>query len=143
MAKLTLSIITQENHLLTKQVDAVIVPTTTGEVTILPGHIPLFTKVSEGVLEIVANNRREDFAVFGGFMDVGPGNEVTILANSAVAASDVNEAKALEAIEQAKVDMEQKEDEMHFRQAELQLRQAMLELKAARRNKQHTAKGSV
>ncbi len=135
MKRITLDIITQERHLLSKTVDKVVVPSISGELTILPDHIPLFTRLADGVVLLVDGTSVEEFGVLGGFLDVGPNSKVTIMADSAVHADDVNEAKALEAKRLAEEAMKQKDNEVAFRIAEGSLRQALLELKVARRSK--------
>jgi F-type H+-transporting ATPase subunit epsilon len=135
MKRITLEIITQERHLLSKTVDKVVVPSISGELTILPGHVPLFTRLSDGIVLLFDGTSWDEFGVLGGFLDVGPNSHVTIMADSALRAEDVNEAKALEAKRQAEEAMKQKDDMVAFRIAEGSLRQALLELKVARRSK--------
>jgi len=140
--KLTLDIITQEKHLLTDEVDQITAPAVNGEVTILPKHIPYFTRLEDGVIRIKKGNDYSEFAVLGGFMDVSPGDKVTILADTAVRAADINISRALEAKERAEEAMQNKQSEVEFKQAEASLRKALLELKVARRHKPQTLPGS-
>jgi F-type H+-transporting ATPase subunit epsilon len=135
MKRITLEIITQERHLLSKTVDKVVVPSISGELTILPGHVPLFTRLADGIVLLIDGTSTDEFGVLGGFLDVGPNSTVTIMADSALRAEEVNEAKALEAKRQAEEAMKQKDDMVAFRIAEGSLRQALLELKVARRSK--------
>lgn len=135
MKRITLEIITQERHLLSKTVDKVVVPSISGELTILPGHVPLFTRLADGIVLLVDGTNTDEFGVLGGFLDVGPNSKVTIMADSALRAEEVNEARALEAKRQAEEAMKQKDDMVAFRIAEGSLRQALLELKVARRSK--------
>jgi len=138
MSKIKLDIISQEKHLLSKEVDQVTAPASQGEVTILPSHIPFFTKLNDGIVVIKTNNIEEDFAILGGFIDVGPNSTVTIMADAAFAADSINEAKALEAKKQAEIALSQKQSEIDFRQTEASLRKAILELKLARRHKRQS-----
>jgi F-type H+-transporting ATPase subunit epsilon len=131
--KLKLDIISQEKHLFSEEVDQLTAPALEGEVTILPNHIPLFTRLGDGVVVIKKDGKFDEFAILGGFMDVGPQNQVTILADAAFNTAEVNEAKALEAKRQAEISLKQKQNEVEFRQAEASLRKAVLELKVARR----------
>ena len=133
--KLKLEIISQEKQLLSKEVDQIIAPAVEGEVAILPNHIPLFTKLNDGIVIIRSNNTEEEFAILGGFMDVGPSSRVTILADAAFISDDVNEAKAEQAKKAAEQALEQKQSEVDFRQAEASLRKAILEIKVARRRR--------
>jgi F-type H+-transporting ATPase subunit epsilon len=135
VSQLQLEIISQEKHLLSKSVLQVTAPASVGEVTILPGHIPFFTRLNDGIVIIKTDSGEEDFAILGGFMDVGPDSTVTIMADAAFSADSINEAKALEAKKQAEIALEQKQSEIDFRQTEASLRKAILELKLARRHK--------
>lgn len=138
MSTITLEIISQEQHLVTAEVDQLTAPTATGEITILPNHIPLFTKMTDGVVTTKHQGKIEEFAVLGGFMDVAPNSKVTILADVAVRADSINAAKAEEAKRKAEEAMKNKTSEIEFREAETSLRRALFELKIAssRRQKQ-------
>lgn len=131
MATITLQIISQEKHLATLEVDQVTVPTTTGEITVLPNHIPLFTKMTDGVVVAKTGDKFDEFAVLGGFMDVAPDSKVTILADAAIKADDINAAKAQEAKRIAEETMKNKTSEIAFKEAEASLRKAVLELRVA------------
>ncbi len=134
--KLHLTIVTQEKELLNTDVDSITAMTTTGEVTILPGHIPLMTKLTD--TELIYRNDKESFslAVTGGFLNVEPDNTVVILADSAVRSEDINEARAEEARKKAEETMQQeKTSKTQMFIAEGELRKAILQLKVARRRK--------
>lgn len=137
MSTITLDIISQEKHLATLEVDQVTVPTTTGEVTILPHHIPLFTKMTDGIVTVKMGNKYQEFAILGGFMDVAPDSKVTILADAAIQADNINAAKAEEAKRRAEEAMKNKTSEIEFREAETSLRKALFELKVANRRRQN------
>lgn len=133
---LQLTIVTQEKELLNQEVDSVTAMTTTGEVTILPSHIPLMTKLSDGELTYKINGAPHIFAVTGGFMNVEPGNKVIVLADSAVRSEDINEARAEEARKKANESMQnQKLSKTEMQIAEGELRKAILELKVVRKRR--------
>lgn len=99
--KIKLKIVTPEKLILEELVDEVSIPTTEGEITILPNHIPLISKISSG--DIVALNKGEivPMAVVGGLLEVKRENEetiITILADFAEHVSSISE----EEIEKAK-----------------------------------------
>jgi len=133
--KIKLEIITQERHVLSKKIDRISAPAVMGEVTILPKHIPLFTRLQDGIVTLFEGSNTEEFAILGGFMDVGPNNKVTVMADAAINADNINVAKAEQAITNAKKTMEQKTNEVDFKIAEASLRRSMLELKVARRQR--------
>ena len=135
MSKLTLHILTQEKHLLTQKVDQLTAPASMGEVTILPGHIPLFTRLNDGIVSYRIDHNDTDMAILGGFMDVGPNGEVTIMADAAIRATEINIAKAELAKKNAEETMKSKKSEQEYRLAENDLRRAILELKFAHRKR--------
>jgi F-type H+-transporting ATPase subunit epsilon len=94
---LHLTIITQEKELVSAEVDSITAMTTSGEVTILPGHIPLMTKLSDTEFVYRIKGTEYSLAVSGGFMNVEPNNKVIVLADSAIRSEDINEALAEEA----------------------------------------------
>ena len=139
--KLTLTIITQEKKLLTEEVDQVTAPSSSGEVTILPDHIPLFTTLNTGELRFKANGKDTVIVVSNGFMDVGPNNSITVLTDSATHERDISVAKAEEAKKKAEEAMAQKLDKRAFMLAEASLRKALMELNVARKRSSHTSMG--
>lgn len=133
---LHLSIVTQEKELQKIDVDSVTAMTTTGEVTILPGHIPLMTKLAD--TEFIYRIKGQVFAMAmtGGFMNVEPNDTVVVLADSAVRSEDINEAKAEEARAKAQAAMQlDKSNKTQMLIAEGELRKAILELKVSRKHK--------
>lgn len=128
---LTLDIVTQEKRLLTAPVKSVTVDTVEGEITILPGHVPLLTRLSEGLLRFTDEKGTEDVvAIFGGFLEVGDDGKLTILADSAIRASDIDEAKVKAAQAAAQEALKDKSRQVEFAEAEASLRKAYVELKA-------------
>src|SRR5579859_4952677 len=93
MAQLQLTIVTQEQEVLSLPVDSITAMTSSGEVTILPNHVPLMTKLMDTEFIYRAGGKTYALAVSGGFMNVEPGNKVTVLTDSAVRSEDINESK--------------------------------------------------
>lgn len=104
---LTLEIVTPEAKVYSDTIDTVVIPTTEGEVGILPGHIPLLTKVENGELRVTKGTQTLLLAVSGGFAEV-EGDRVHILAEHAIT--------------EEKIDVKAVEDAM--RRAEQQLQDA-------------------
>lgn len=138
-ATLHLTILTQERELLTRQVHSLSVVTVQGEITVLPHHIPLFTKLADGelVYRFLEGGKEQQgsFVVSGGFLDVGPTGEVTVLADHALRSEDINEARAEEARRQAEEAMKNRASERDFKIAEASLRRALTELKIAEKRR--------
>jgi len=136
---LQLTIVTQEKEAINEPVDSITAMTTTGEVTVLPGHIPLMTKLSDTELVYRIKGKEYSFAVSGGFMNVEPDDKVIILADSAIRSEDINEAKVEEARKKAYETMQdEKLSKTQMLLAEGELRKAILQLKVARKHKSNT-----
>ena len=132
---LQLHIVTQERELVRAESTSITVMTTEGEITVLPGHIPLFAKLASGELIYRSGDAEESYAVTGGFLDVSPEGEVTVLADHAIRADDINEAMAEEARRNAEEALKNKESKRDFMLAEASLRQALNELTIATKRK--------
>lgn len=135
MRKLHLVVVSQERQLLDTEVTQITVTTSEGEVTILPGHIPLVTKLMTGELRFVTSDRSDSIVVSRGFMTVSPGNQVTIMADTAVHAREISEQKAEEAVHAAHETLRLSADQRERMMAEAALRRALLEIKIAERSK--------
>ncbi len=101
MAKLLFEIVTAERLVSSQDVDVVVAPGMAGELAVLPRHAPLLTSLRPG--EIMVRNEGEEsyIAVGGGFMEVMPG-KVTILADTAERADEIDEQRAEEALRRAR-----------------------------------------
>lgn len=135
--KLKLVILTQERLLLEKNIVSLTVDTEQGQITVLPEHIPLFSKLSTGELIyrwLDGNNlKQETFAVSGGFLDVNPQGIITVLADYAIRADAISIAQAEEAKRRAEEAMQNKQSQREFQLAEASLRQALNDLRVANR----------
>lgn len=136
--QLQLTVVSQEKQLLTVLVDSLTVDTAAGQVTILPGHIPLFSRVNPGEIIYRIGREEEALVVSRGFLDVGNGNQVVVMVDTGVLAKDINIAKTQEAIAAAHETMEKTQDQRELLLAEASLRQAMLEIKVAQKTKRAT-----
>lgn len=132
--KLVLEIITPTRVLLKEEVDEITIPTIDGEISILPNHVNLLTKIIPGEMLVKKGSKTENFAIMGGFLEV-TNNNVNILADYAIKADDIEIAKAQEAHERAKQAMKNKENQKEFTVASAELRKAILELKVARKGR--------
>ncbi len=133
---LHIKVATPEKEILSEEVDEIVVPTTTGELSILPEHVALLTQLTPGEMQIKKGNKIEHLVVEGGFLEVG-NNTVTVLADYAVFGKDISESEAQKAKERAEKAMKEKKSDVDFAMAEAEFRRAILELKVAKRTK-HT-----
>jgi len=92
---LTLEIVTPEAKVYSDTIDSVVIPTLDGEIGILPGHIPLLTKVENGELRVTKGAQTLHLAVGGGFAEID-GDKVSVLAERAITEEQIDE-KAVEA----------------------------------------------
>lgn len=115
----------------------VTVPTTTGEITVMPGHVPLFTRLSEGEVIIRGGSEATYVGITGGFLELSH-DTVTILADFAVKSDTVVAARAEEAKRKAEEAMRAKKETTGFLMAEQDLKKSILQLKIAGRAKKRT-----
>jgi F-type H+-transporting ATPase subunit epsilon len=90
---LRLDIVTIEGQAFSGDVDMVIAPGVEGELGILPQHAALITALKEGELRFIHNDEQEIFAIGGGYLEVLE-NQVTVLADSAEQAAEIDIARA-------------------------------------------------
>jgi F-type H+-transporting ATPase subunit epsilon len=131
---LLLEIITPEKIVYKDEVDEVIVPTVNGEIAILPNHINLLTKINPGELIVKKKSNQQSIAITGGFLEI-TNNKISILAEYAVKAQDIEVARATEAKKRAEKIMSEKTSENDMKIAEGEMLKALLELKVATKYK--------
>ena len=107
MAKLHVGILTVEGVRFDGEADFVVAPGSEGELGILPRHIPLLTPLAAGPVKVRNDNDEQLFFVSGGFLEVRP-DQVTVLADAAERAQDIDEARAEDARRRAQSSIEQK-----------------------------------
>ena len=132
--KLVLEIITPTKVVLSEEVDEVTIPTTEGEISILPNHVNLLSKIAAGEMIIHKGNKADLFAITGGFLEI-LNNHVNVLADYAIHADDIEVAKVEEAKERAQKAMKEKLTEEDFRVAYAELAKSILQLKVARKRR--------
>ncbi|MFA5953973.1 MAG: F0F1 ATP synthase subunit epsilon [Patescibacteria group bacterium] len=136
-------ITTPERTVYKETVDQVTLPTTTGEITILPNHIPLVSALVPGELTIKRGNDITSIFVAGGFIEVQAGSKVIILADAAEHIDEIDVERAKAAKERAKQIMEtERVDTEHYTDAAAELQRSLARLHIAER-KRHRGKHSV
>ena len=131
---LLLEIITPGKVVYKDEVNEVILPPVNGEIAILPNHINLLTQVNPGELIIKKGVTAQYLAITGGFLEVSD-NKISILADYAVKAQDIEVARAIEAKKRAEKAMQEKASDNDLRIAQGEMIKAILELKVATRHK--------
>jgi F-type H+-transporting ATPase subunit epsilon len=106
---LTLEIVTPEARVYSDTIDTVVIPTTSGEVGILPGHIPLLTQIEHGELRVTKNGQTQWLAVSGGFAEV-EGDRVHVLAEHAITEEKIDEHAVEAALKRAEQELKDAKD---------------------------------
>jgi F-type H+-transporting ATPase subunit epsilon len=132
---LLLEIITPEKVIYKDEVSEVVVPTVDGEITILPNHVNLLTQIKPGELIIKKGSAQHYLAITGGFLEIGNNNKISILAEYAVRAQDIEVARAMEAKKRAEKVMSEKLTDNEQKIAQAEMIKAILELKVATKHK--------
>ena len=132
MAKLFLEVVTPENALVSQEVDMVTAPGTEGEFGVLPGHVLFLSGIVPGELRYTAGSERESLFVTTGFAEVS-NDRVSVLVDAAERTTDIDIARAQQAIERARERLAQERgrEDVDFRRAEAALQRALLRLKLA------------
>ena len=106
---LTLRVLAPDQSVFDDTADEIILPSTTGLLGVLPGHISMVTAIDFGVLRVLKNGNWDSIALTGGFAEV-ESNEVTVLVNKAEMGKNIDSAKAEAQLEQAKNQLNQAQD---------------------------------
>lgn len=125
-------IVSAEHSIFSGDVVFMVVTGNMGEIGIAPGHAPLLTDLLPGPVRLdMADGTEEIFYVSGGFLEVQP-KTVTLLADTAARANDVDEAAARKALDDAQRSMANQDAEFEYSAAAAQLAEAAAQLRALR-----------
>ena len=132
-------VVSAEEQIFSGDAEFVVLPGVLGELGIYPRHTPLLTQIKPGAVRIRLPGQSNDELVFvqGGFLEVQP-HRVTVLADTAIRAKDLDEAAALHAKKAAEEAMQNKTSREEIAQAEGELAVAVAQLEAIRK-KRHRA----
>ncbi|HIG37061.1 MAG TPA: F0F1 ATP synthase subunit epsilon [Oceanospirillaceae bacterium] len=133
-------IVSAEESIFEGKVEFISLTGTLGELGIYPGHTPLLSEVKPGPVRMRKESGEEDiFYVSGGFVEVQP-HKITLMADTALRAADLNEAAAEEASRQAEQAMADKTSEFEYSRAAGQLAEAAAQLRTLRQIRQKLGK---
>lgn len=142
MGYFTFELVTPERVVLRQQTDQITLPTTEGEITVLPHHIPLVTLAGSGELRLKTGSDETVVAVHGGVLEVH-GNTIRLLADEAERVEELDEA-AIEAARQRAEDLKKQSlgNEQLYAEATAMLERSLSRLKIAKkyrgRHRPHT-----
>ncbi len=124
-------VVSAEDLIFSGEAEFVALPGESGELGIYPKHTPLITRVKPGAVRIKVPARNDEEFVFvaGGILEVQP-NRVTVLADTAIRGTDLDEAKAQEAKKRAEELMQNKDAAIDYAKAQSELAAAIAQLAA-------------
>lgn len=121
-------IVSAEGELYSGQGEMVYVPAKMGEVGIAPRHTPFVSPIKAGDVRVTNGSDEEHFYVSGGMLEVQP-HVVTILADTALRAHDLDEAAAEEAKRRAEDALENQRSDFEYARAKAELAEAVAQLR--------------
>jgi F-type H+-transporting ATPase subunit epsilon len=126
-------VVSAEESLYSGEAEFVVLPGVMGELGVYPKHTPLITQIKPGPVRIKVPGQAEEEIIFvqGGFLEVQP-DVVTVLSDTAIRATHLDEAKALEAKRAAEEAMNNKTSKEEIARAESELAGALAQLAAIR-----------
>lgn len=126
-------VVSAEELIFSGETDFAVFPGEAGELGIYPRHTPLLTRIKPGTVRLKVHDRDnfELIYVSGGILEVQPAL-ITLLADTAVRAHDLDEAKAIEAKNRTEEALKDRSSEVDFAVAEAELAQSIAELKAVK-----------
>jgi F-type H+-transporting ATPase subunit epsilon len=127
---LHVEVVTAEQEMYSGEADMVSAPGVAGRLGILPEHAPLITVLSPGALRITLGGAEETLFVSGGFLEVSSDN-VTVLADAAEHADDIDEARAEEARRRAEERLQQATSDSDRAEIQARLQRELIRLRVA------------
>ena len=126
---LHVDIVSAEEEIFSGTANMVFAPAEMGEVGVAPRHTPLLTRLKPGEVRVQIEGKEEQFFyVSGGMLEIQP-HIVTVLADTAVRAKDLDEAAALKVKERAEKAMKDKQSDFDYAKAQAELAEAVAQLR--------------
>ncbi|WP_150047741.1 MULTISPECIES: F0F1 ATP synthase subunit epsilon [Methylomonas] len=126
-------IVSAEQEVYSGLAEMLFAPAELGEVGIAPRHAPLITRLKPGEVRVkISDKESQEFFVSGGLLEVQP-HVVTVLADTAIRARDIDEAQALQAKARAEEMLSDKSGKIDYAIAQAQLAEAVMQLKTLER----------
>ena len=123
-------VVSAEESIFSGLAEFVVLPGEAGELGIMPGHMPLMTRIKPGAVRIKRQDGSEELIfVASGLLEVQPGL-ITVLADTAIRGHDLDEAKALESRKAAQEAMANRASTMDYGRAQAELAEAAAQLAA-------------
>lgn len=132
MHNLHLKIITPKRIVLEKDIVSITVPSSEGDVTVLPRHTHLFSLLNEGIVTYRTEKNEEVLAIGGGYLETD-GKNVQLLVTRAYGQDEIDHTATVKAIDDAKADMKQVKDKKQLQDISTLLRRSLVDLKLLKR----------
>ncbi|MCA3221936.1 MAG: F0F1 ATP synthase subunit epsilon [Burkholderiales bacterium] len=134
MATIHVDVVSAEESIFAGEAEFVVLPGEAGELGIFPRHTPLITRIRPGVVRIKQSGKADEDQVFvaGGLLEVQP-NVVTVLADTAIRAKDLDEAKASEALRAAEEQKKNATSELEIAKVEAEMSALAAQLAAIKK----------
>lgn len=129
---LHVDIVSAEKEIYSGTAEMVFAPLVTGEVGILPRHAPLLARMKPGEVRVKTGADELYFYVSGGMLEVQP-HVVTVLADTALRAKDLDEAQVLQAKERAETAIKDRQTDIDYARAQAELVEAVAQLRTIQR----------
>lgn len=130
---INIDIVSAEGEIFSGAAAMVFVPATQGELGIAPRHAPLLTMLKPGEVRVeLVDGSEQSFYVDGGALEIQP-KRVTVLADTAIRAHDLDEAKAVEAKRRAEDMLANHSDRVTLAEAQAELLRAVAQIKLLER----------
>src|SRR5690349_24971987 len=133
MATIHVDIVSAEGEIFSGEAAMVFAPAVMGDIGIAPRHAPLLTTIKPGEIRVQSPDGQEQhFYVSGGALEVQP-HLVTVLADTAIRAKDLDEAAALQAKQRAEEALKDRQGHLEIAEAQAELARAAAQLRAIER----------
>jgi F-type H+-transporting ATPase subunit epsilon len=136
MSSIQVDVVSAEESIFSGAARFVALPGEAGELGILPGHVPLITRIKPGAVRIEKADGGEEFVfVAGGILEVQP-NHITVLSDTAIRGKDLDEAKASEARKSAEEAVKNAKSDLDLAKATSELAVMAAQIAALRKYRQ-------
>ncbi len=132
-------IVSAEKEIFSGLAEMLVANLVNGEVGILPRHTPLLARMKPGEVRVKTPTEELSFYVSGGLLEVQP-HVVTVLADTALRARDIDEAAALKAKERAEEALKNRQTDIDYAKAQAELAEAIAQLRAVQKLRERAHK---
>ena len=131
MATMRIDVVSAEESIFSGEAEFVVLPGVMGELGIYPRHAPLISQIRPGTVRIKVPGQVEEEVVYvqGGFLEVQP-DHINVLSDTAIRATDLDEAKVLEAKQRAEEALRARTEKQEIATAEAELAAVAAQLQA-------------